>query len=239
LQTYIILFLSGVFSAIINVMAGGGSIFTITALVFVGVPSNIANGTFRVAILMQNIVGVKILSQKHKLSFNSKTILPAIVGACFGSFFATTIDSAIFDRFLAFAIVFVVIMIVLDKKKSNYSPRIPAWLEVVIFAMVGFYGGFIQAGVGFILLGAFSLIDNKQIISANAHKLLVVLCYIGFTVVIFGIKGQIIWHYGLVIGCGSIVGAFISAKLALQKGSGYAKVILIIAMIFAVIKLLI
>jgi Sulfite exporter TauE/SafE. len=56
---YILIFLSGIASGFLNVVAGGGSLITLPLLTMLGMGIDIANGTNRIAILLQNIVAVR------------------------------------------------------------------------------------------------------------------------------------------------------------------------------------
>lgn len=235
----ILLFITGIFAGIINTLAGGGSAFVLPVLIFSGLASPIANATNRIAILLQNFTAVNRFSKGKKLSI--KPIIPitiaAVFGAVFGSYFAVNIESAIFDKVLAIVFIFLLIIMIIPKKSTKSKRSVPKWLELLIFFGVGFYGGFIQAGVGFLLLASLNLVEDKNLVEANASKVFIVFCYTIIAVIIFIISGKIVWKQALVLAAGNSLGAYLGVKLALRKGEKIIKIILTFAVLSASIKL--
>ncbi|MCW8826612.1 MAG: sulfite exporter TauE/SafE family protein, partial [Gammaproteobacteria bacterium] len=81
--------------------------------------------------------------------------------------------------------------------------------------LAGFYGGFVQAGVGFILIAALAGSLRYDLVRANALKLV---CSLGFTTValaIFIINDQVLWLPGLVLAIGTMAGAHLAVKFAI------------------------
>ena len=123
------------------------------------------------------------------------------------------------------------------KKASAKRKSIPKWFEVIIFFCVGLYGGFIQAGVGFIFLATLNLIENFNLIKANAVKVFIVMCYTFFALIVFAILDKIMWHYGLLLATGNMLGAFIGVRAAVKRGTGFVKIVISIAVLVACLKL--
>ena len=96
MEWYLVLALigTGLAAGFINTTAGGGSMLTLPLLMFLGLPANVANGTNRIAILLQNVIGVSTFRQKKVLDFSTdyKLAIPAIVGSIIGAFFAVEVD---------------------------------------------------------------------------------------------------------------------------------------------------
>jgi len=239
LLIFILLFFAGSAAGFINTLAGGGSAFVLPILILAGLPSPVANATNRVAILMQNITGVSRF-HKHKMLDVKPVIhiaIAASIGAIAGSFFAVKLDSALFDKILGFVFIFVLIMVLRPKKKRSVAKILPRWLEFIIFLAVGFYGGFIQVGIGFVLLATLSLVENFSLVRANAVKVFIVMCYTVFAVIIFAISGKIIWLYGFVLAGGNMLGAWIGVHVAVKKGDKIVKIVLSVAIVIACLKL--
>ncbi len=235
-----LLLLAGFAAGFINTLAGGGSILVLPVLILIGIPSTTANATNRVAILFQNIIGVNRFHRHGKLEIASikHIALAAVAGSILGSMVVSKINSADFDKILGIVFIIVLVMMLRPRKKSTESvKKLPVWLEVIIFFVVGFYGGFVQVGVGFILLATLNLVENFDLISANAAKVFIVLCYTIFVVLIFAINGKIIWKYGLILAVGNGLGAYIGVKVAVKGGEKIIKIILTIAVIIASMKL--
>jgi uncharacterized membrane protein YfcA len=234
------LFLIGIIAGFINTLAGGGSALVLPILIVAGIPSPIANATNRVAILLQNITGSYRFHKHNVLEVRSivHITIAAIIGAVAGSIFAVNITSAYYDKILA--VVFIIILILMlkpHKKKSALTSTLPKWLEFIIFLIIGFYGGLVQVGIGFIFLATLNLIEEFDLIKANAIKVFIIMSYTFFTVIIFALSGKIIWKYGLVLASGNVIGAFIGVKAAITGGERFVKIILTIAIIIACLKL--
>ena len=235
---FFLIFVVGIIAGFINTLAGGGSILVLPVLILAGLPSPIANATNRVAILLQNATAAKNF-HKHNV-LNIKPIIhitfAAIIGAAVGSFFAIKIDSALFDKILGIVLIFILFMILSPKQKKK-TRSLPKWAEFIIFLAVGFYGGFIQAGVGFIFLVTLNLVEDYDLIRANAVKVFIILCYTIFSVIIFALSGKILWMYGLALACGNSIGAYIGVKAAITGGEKIVKIVLTLAIVIACLKL--
>jgi len=234
---YLLMFGVGVVAGFMNTLAGGGSLLVLPILILAGLPSPVANATNRVAILLQNVTAVQRFHQAGKLEV--KPILhitvSAVVGAILGSLFAVNINSALFDKILGFVFILILILVLRPKSKKPMK-TLPRWLECVVFFGVGLYGGFIQAGVGFIFLAALNLIEHYNLVQANAVKTFIVMSYTIFAVIVFATAGKILWIHGLVLACGNSLGAWLGVRSAVKNGESFVKVILIIAVSIACLK---
>lgn len=235
----ILLILVGTAAGFINTLAGGGSSLVLPVLILLGLPSPIANATNRVAILFQNLTGTIRFHKHGKLDVKPviHITIAASLGAIVGSLFAVKLNSAVFDKILGIAFIFILIMVLKHKQKKTYARVLPKWLEFIIFLMVGFYGGFIQVGIGFILLGTLSLVENFSLVRANAVKVFIIFCYTIFAVIIFTFSHKIIWLYGLILAIGNIIGAWIGVHSAVKHGDRIVKIVLATAIFIACLKL--
>ena len=237
---YLFLFLVGIFAGFLNTLAGGGSILVLPILILFGLPSPIANATNRVAILFQNLTG-SYRFHKHRILQIKPVfhiVIAAIFGSIIGSLFAVKLNSAVFDKILGIVLLSLLfLMLKPHKQKNRFTGKLPKWLEIAIFIIIGFYGGFIQVGIGFIFLATLNLIEEYNLVEANAVKVFIIMSYTVFAVIIFTISGKIIWKYGLTLAAGNIIGAVIGVKAAVKKGDKFIKVILSVAIIVASLKL--
>ncbi|NQT65104.1 MAG: sulfite exporter TauE/SafE family protein, partial [FCB group bacterium] len=225
---FFLIFSVGIIAGLINTLAGGGSALVLPVLILAGIPSQMANATNRVAILLQNITGSYKFHKHGMLEVGSiiHITIAAIIGAIAGSISAINISSAYYDKILA--VVFIIILILMlkpHKKKSSLTKKLPKWVEFIIFLIIGFYGGLIQVGVGFILLATLNLVEEFDLIKANAVKVFIIMCYTIFVVIIFAYSGKVIWKYGLVIAAGNVIGAFIGVKAAITGGEKFVKIV--------------
>ena len=204
-----------------------------------------ANGTNRIAIFSQNIFGV--------LGFKSKGVsdfpysiwlgLSAFVVAIIGAKIAVDIPGDVFNKILAILIVVIVLFPILSKKKKDplaYTERTGLKyriMGVIAFFFIGIYGGFIQAGVGFIIIAALTIINRFSLVKTNSIKVFVVLVYTISALFIFIVEGKIHWGYGLTLAIGNSSGSWIASRLSVKKGDNWIRWFIIVTVIALAVKL--
>ena len=225
-------------ASFINVMAGAGSIVVITTMLFLDIPSIVAISTFRVALVTQSLLGARILHKKHKkIEFDWRIFVPIFLGSLLGTQISANIPKEIFDYALAGVIVFVGLFVILRHKNMLTHKEFPLWLQVIIFVAIGFYGGFVQVGTGFLLLAGLSMAKNLDLISANANKMVIIMLYNLVAVVVLAYHGKICWEYAPALVIGGLLGSYASCTLAIKKGEGFAKILLVVAIAMSIVKL--
>ena len=240
----LLLFGIGTVAGMMNVMAGGGSTLTLPALIFLGLDSALANGTNRVAILIQNIFAILSFRQQqhHEFRTSLQMALWTIPGGFIGALVAVTIDEQWFQRILAVVLIGVVLSMFFTPQKQIRSladdskPRKP----LVYLAMfgIGFYGGFIQVGVGFLLMAALFHLLRLDLVLVNMHKVFIVFIYTLPALGIFIWSGNVDWEWGLSLAAGNSCGGWWAARLAVKKGSHFIRWILFLALLIIAFKLL-
>jgi uncharacterized protein len=243
ITSILILFAAGTIAGFINVMAGGGSSITLPILIFLGLDATVANGTNRIAIFIQNISAIKSFKNEQysefKISF--KMALFALPGAIIGALFAVRISGELFEKILAIVMIGIIISMIVPKKKNDTdNDAEQKTSRAVYLAMfgIGFYGGFIQVGVGFLLMAALQYLMRINLVLVNMHKVFIVLIYTFPALIIFIVTDNVNWPLGLVLAAGNAFGAWWSAKLAVKKGEKLIKGILITAILIMSLKLL-
>ncbi len=240
----LLLVLIGFIAGCINIVAGGGSLLTLPALIFFGLPPNVANGTNRIAIIIQNIFAVSGFKSKGVSAFpySIYLALSATVGAIIGAQFAVDIKGDLFNKILAVVMVLIVIYMVFKPKMSteDLMERLTGryfWLGIFVFFFVGIYGGFIQAGVGFIMILALSSINRFSLVKSNAIKVFVALIYSLSALAIFIYNDMINWTYGLILSVGNATGGWFMSRFSVKKGDGFVRIFLIVIVTAMAIKL--
>jgi uncharacterized membrane protein YfcA len=233
---------AGLLAGFINTLAGGGSLLTIPALIFAGLPSTVANATNRVAVLLQTLVGSVQFRRKGKLDVSQAAVLalPALAGAILGAFIAAEIPRHIFDPILG--ILLLVILATLFFKPTKGDGETPARktplpLRVLVFFGIGVYGGFIQAGVGFLLIAAITWILGLDLVRTNALKVAVVFLFTLVALAIFAFYGQVMWLHGLVLAVGNVCGALIGVRFAIKRGTAAIRWVIAVAVVASALKL--
>jgi len=241
---YFLLILVGFIAGIINILAGGGSLLTLPMLIFLGLPPHIANGTNRVAIIIQNIFAVKGFQSKgiKTYPFSLYLAIPATIGAIIGAIVGIKIEGELFNKILGIVMLVIVIYMVLKSNKisKNNIERIKGkyfWLSIIAFFFIGLYGGFIQAGVGFIILFTLSNINQFSLVKSNAIKVTVALIYTLVAVAIFAYNDSVNWKYGLILSLGNATGGWVTSRWSVNKDDKFVKKVLIIMVLAMAIKL--
>ncbi len=240
----ILLVVIGFFTGAINILAGGGSLLSLPMLIFLGLPPGMANGTNRVAILIQNIFSTAGFKSKGINTFPNSIYfgISALLGAILGAQIAVDIKGEVFNKILAVIMLFVVSFLVF-KRKTKYKDLVERitgkhlWLSIVLFFFIGIYGGFIQAGVGFLILLVLSGVNHYTLVKSNAIKVVVVLIYTIAALTVFVMNDQVNWKYGLILAIGNATGGWMASRWSVKKGDGMIKIFLIIMVVIMAIKL--
>lgn len=244
LSQSLLLILLGICSGFINMFAGGGSMLIVPFLIFLGLPANVANATNRVAILLQNVVSTATFRQKKILDFRTdyKLLIPTTLGSITGAFTAVDIQEETLKQVIGGLLVVMFFMILLNpnawiKANADKAKAKNPVLRFLIFFGIGFYGGFIQIGVGFFMLAGLVLGCGFDLLKANAMKVLLILCYTLIALAIFIWYDLIDWRTGLILSCGNMLGAWIGTRLSVKWGARYIRYILLIALLAVALKL--
>ncbi len=244
--THIILVLViGTAAGFVNTVAGGGSLVTLPLLMFLGMNGPTANGTNRVAILVQCVIAVAGFKRKgvSDFRFSLQLSVPAVLGAVIGALFAVDISDAAFRRVLGVVMILVLALILWNpsRRYGGDGPNLDRkrrLIAVGAFFLVGIYGGFIQAGVGFVILAALTVVTGMGLVESNSHKVFIVATYIPASLLIFIWNGQVEWVPGLVLAVGNGVGGWFGSHWAVAKGEKWVRRVLVAAVLAMAAKLL-
>ena len=241
---YIITFISGVTAGIVNTLAGGGSLLTLPILIFVGLPPNIANGTNRVGLLIQSIFGTVGYHSKgiYSYPFSIYLGLSSFIGALIGAQIAIEINPYVFNKILSVVMVTMVSIMLIGKKPflDNFPERTSGKyliFSLVAFFFIGIYGGFINAGIGLLIMFFLNQVNRLPLVKTNATKVFIVLIYSTGALFLFAFNGAVDWKLGLILALGSSIGAWWSSRWSVKRGEGVIKPILVIAVGIMAFKL--
>jgi len=237
----IILFAVGAIAGFVNVFAGGGSTLTLPALIVAGLDAGTANGTNRIAILLQNVSGVSSFKQQKikGARIALKYALFTIPGAVAGAFFSIKITQDWFERILGIIMIGVVISLFKKRKVNSGTDEIeePGFFFYLSLLAIGFYGGFIQVGIGFIIMATLFHFLQTSLVRVNFYKLILVLIYTIPTLLIFILNDKIDWGLGLSLAAGNMLGAWIAAHVTVKKGDSFIRYVLAAAIVLMAVKL--
>ncbi|MFC1484980.1 sulfite exporter TauE/SafE family protein, partial [bacterium] len=225
MEKLLLIFFTGVTAGFINVNAGGGSLITLPALIFLGLSPAMANCTNRIAIFCGTFSATA--NFKNKGIFDWKLgcylSLPAVVGAIIGSSIVVRIPDNIFRIILPSVMILILIIILLNPKNSiNHSPKELTMKKKILLGIsffgIGIYGGFIQVGVGFIIMAVLTLITGWSLVTINSLKVFIVMVYTIVSLPIFIFYGKVDVLLGVVLSLGSILGSYLGSNFVIAKG---------------------
>jgi uncharacterized membrane protein YfcA len=228
---------AGFVSAALNMVSGGGSFLTLPLLIFLGLPAGEANATNRVGVVAQNVAGVAGFHAHGVLDwrFAARALLPCALGAFAGSWSALLVGDRAFRRVLSVVMVAMALIAVIDPARFRPAPGARTALLAVGFLGAGFYGGFIQAGVGFLVLALTSL-HGLDLVRGNAVKVLLVLVQTAVSLAVFVWAGTIVWGLGLAMAAGCVLGSLAGVRLTVLLGHAWVKqVVTVTIVVFAVL----
>lgn len=234
----------GLLAGFLNVMAGGGSLITLPVLIFLGLPVAAANGTNRFAILVQNAAAVTSFRQQGYSDFQSglRYALATVPGAIAGAFVAVSVDQRLFRAVLAGVLVLSVAGLLFPKRQKKTTGEVTASSRVaalVAFFAIGFYGGFIQASVGFLIMVVLHRMLQIDLVSTNMHKVLIVMVFSIPALAVFIFTGNVLWTVAVALALGNALGGIMATRVSVKGGERPIKVVLGIAFLLMAVRLIV
>lgn len=220
---------------------------SVPAMIFFGLPGPVANGTLRIAIIAESIAALFEFFRKgiHRIGLSLSLTLFTLPGAVIGAKYASQLNAEDFNKILAGVMFFVLLLMVFDRPNNNQSTegagdisKTRLVLGHLLMIVVGFWGGFIQIGVGFLLIPVLSRVLGLDLITTNMHKTFIVLLYTIVALIVFSQNLELDWSVGIALAIGSVIGAVLATKVQFKFGTKAIKLILYAALMVFIIKLL-
>jgi uncharacterized membrane protein YfcA len=235
----------GVVGGVLNVIAGGGSLITVPVMVFLGLPGPVANGTNRIGILAQSITSIATFARRGfsdfrlSLSLSACTIPGAVVGALVGA----NLEGVWFNRALALVMLGIMVMMHFDKgstqRSADYQPtRKQLIYGHLLMLGVGFWGGFIQIGVGFIIMPILNRVMGLDLVRTNMHKVFIVAPYTLVALLVFASQVELVWLAGIVLAVGNSIGGYLGTHFMVRGRERMVRLVLNLVLVAFIIKLL-
>ncbi len=230
--TATLLFGGGVVAGIINAMAGGGSLLTVPLLSLAGVGGLTANGTNRIAVLLQNVSSGYGYARRGVVPWQSVTavVVPAAVGGLIGSALVSQLADDTFERLFGLLMLPLLALSMWRPPRSANSSGWPRWVVALVFGAVGFYAGSIQAGAGLIIL----LVLNRagyDLVVANALKTTVILVVTAIAVPVFLLQGQVRFGPAVILAVGMMLGGYVGSQIAVDGGERVIRPVLVVSVL--------
>lgn len=241
---YVLLIVVGFAVGFINTLAGGGSLLSLPVLIFLGLPPSVANGTNRVAIVIQTAIATAGFKSKgvSTFPFNVYLGISAFLGSIIGANIAVDIKGETFNKILSIVMIVVVLIIIFKPKIKieDLQERLTGkylWVGIIAFFFFGIYGGFINAGLGFIMILFLHYVNHMNLVRANVTKVVVVFIYMLSALAVFVLNDKVNWKIGLILAIGNGSGAWLASRISVNKGDGFIKTFLVVMVVIMSIKL--
>lgn len=239
-----LLFVVGVVAGTINVIAGGGSLLSLPALIFFGLPPSVANGTNRLGIIVQSLTATAAFKRQgiYDGTRFAPLLLPCCAGAIAGAMLSVDIAEDVLKLVIGVAML-VMLAVMLAKPRAWLEGRkdskpVTLWLQWLVFFVIGVYAGFLQAGVGVFMLAGLVLAGGYNLVRSNAIKVALVATFTVPALAIFIYNDLVAWKPGLVYAAGSVFGGYLGSRLTVSWGPKFVRAVLICVVLVSSSKLL-
>jgi len=243
---YTALCVSAFAAGAINSVAGGGTLLTFPSLLaafrkveeFAEHAGVLANGTSTLALLPGSLAGA--FAYRRELAECRRLILmlipPSMLGGAVGSLLVTEFPPSVFDALIPWLILAAAVLFMLQgplkRLTGTGAHSIPGWKTAIAVIvgqfLIAVYGGYFGAGIGILMLAVLPFMGTKSIHQTNAAKTFLAACINAVTVVIFIVKGVVVWPYALAMAVAAILGGYIGGRFARQLPSVLVRALVIV-----------
>ncbi len=240
----VLLLAAGLFGGAINVMAAGGSVITVPVMIMLGVPGPIANGSNRIAIIAQNIAATRTFFSRgvRDLRLSITLAIATLPGVIYGAWLGAELDAQYFNYLLTGVMVTVLFFVwrpVPTIKSGNQAMSSSQWWAGhLLMAVIGFWGGIIHIGIGFLMMPILNRVMGLDLITTNMHKCLIVLLYTVIALGVFAYHGEVYWLIGIVLAIGNTIGGHLGARWTMRLSEATLRKIIVAAILLLIAKLL-
>ncbi|MCT4663906.1 MAG: sulfite exporter TauE/SafE family protein [Flavobacteriales bacterium] len=248
IEIILLLLVAGLLSGVVNTLAGSGSVFTLSALLFIDMPVHIANGTNRLGAIATSITSLLTFRKHDKLPQVKQDakwyIFPTVLGSIIGAVISKFVEAKTFENIILVLMVFMFFLVVLKPKRwlqeTQEKLERKTLLNFFVLLAISIYAGFIQMGMGVLYLSAFVLLFKYSVVEGNMLKILLTLFMVVPAFFVFLYYDMVLWKEGLILAGGQAVGAFFATKFLLEnkKAAVIVRYLLMIMILLAIGKLL-
>lgn len=209
---------SGFVAGAINALAGGGTIFTFSALLAVGLPAVTANATSAVSVLPGQIAST--FAYRREIGRAFRRLIPfslvSAIGGILGGLLLLNTDEGAFRALVPFLILFATVLFIIaphiatlgEKLASHRTKNTPGPLATSLQGLVAIYGGYFGAGMGIMMLASLSLTEGRDFHALNAAKNWLACIMQGLAVIVFIVSGAIDYGAVAIVALAGILGGW-------------------------------
>lgn len=165
----------------------------------------------------------------------------AVPSAFLGSTLLTYMSNAFMKPLLLVVLSGLVVYTFVQKNFGQHAAKAPTDRQQIVYAVlisffIGFYDGFIGPGTGIFLVLAFISLLGFDFLQASANAKMVNLATNFGSIVLFLVKGKIIWMIALPMAVCNALGGFLGAKLAIKRGNTFIRIFFLVVVIGTLIR---
>jgi uncharacterized membrane protein YfcA len=232
----LLLLAGGVIGGVLNTLAGGASALTVPALVFIGLPGTIANGTNRVGVLVQSVVAAWRFRAEGVSGFrkSAPVLLPIGLGSLAGASAIAQVSDETFNLIFGVVMVLLVFPMLRPPRAADSTRPRKMWstpVRFAVFFLIGLYGGAIQAGVGLFLILALSY-AGYDLVQANSIKVVANAALTAVAVPVLVFNQQVKWFPAAVLAIGFTIGSALGVRVAVRGGEKVIRPVLVASVLF-------
>jgi uncharacterized membrane protein YfcA len=248
LFTLTLLALAALAAGWIDAVVGGGGLLLLPALL-VGLPhAPVAYvlGTNKSTAIVGTTAAAVTYVRKAPIDVRTalRIGLAAVAGSLAGAFFAAGINSAVLRPLIMAVLLGVLVFILLRPAFGTApAPSGPVSRQRVLAAVliaglgIGFYDGLIGPGTGAFLIIALAAVLHMDLVTASATSKVVNSCTNIGALTMFAIQGTVLWQLGAVLALFNFTGGMVGARMALKRGTGFVRGVLVVVVIALLCKL--
>jgi uncharacterized membrane protein YfcA len=233
LDSLVILFAAFV-AGMINAVAGGGTLVSFPALLWIGRDPIVANVTSTIGLWPASF-GAAVGFRRELVESRRwirTLLLPSFAGGVLGAALLLRTPSHVFGAIVPYLILFATALFAAEDRAGRRTPTsmtndghaATPWGAAVGFQfLVAVYGGYFGAGIGILMLAALSILGLTDIHEMNGVKNSLALLINGVAAVYFAFSGRVIWSDALVMAVGASAGGYGGAGLARALGRTFVR----------------
>lgn len=223
-----LLLVTGLAAGFVNVLAGGGSLLTLPVMILLGIDAPSANGANRLALIAQNGFATAGFHRQgySDVKLSASLALCTLPGALVGAFLGTRFGGPWFNRILGVIMLAVLAWMMFSRfhktggnRAGGHPPtRARTIAAHALIAVCGLYGGFLQAGIGFVIMPILQRVLGLDLVRVNMHKVIIIGVFSLLSLSVFAATGHVAWTAGLWLSAGNAAGGWIGSHVAVKKG---------------------
>ena len=235
----LIVLVAGFGAGAINSMAGGGTLVSFPTLIWLGVPSIVANATNTVALWPGSLAGVWGYRREMRGADPRvyMLIVPSLIGGLLGAMLLRRTPTEVFDRLVPVFILFATCLFMAQEpiqRRFNLAASHHQTFALFFQFLVGIYGGYFGAGIGILMLAALSIMGHTDIHQMNGLKNLLAAAINAIAALYLISAGLIDWPDAIVLAIGAVIGGVAGAGMARRIGrTAVRRIVIVIGFVMA------